>query len=173
MAEQQPILAWQQAMFELMEKQWAAVANPAVQTDAFADWIQTYLHSAAGWQDTLNKTSNTWLQALNLPTREELARTTEFTIYLEERIEKLEDSIAQLTSQDARVVYLEHELSSLRSDYHTLQQSFASLSDQLKALTENSLSIESSGAKQTASTTTKPRKTSRAKNNPTPSDSTN
>ncbi|MGD8189756.1 hypothetical protein ACQCN2_07220 [Brevibacillus ginsengisoli] len=169
MAEQQPIFALQQAMFDLVEKQWSAVANPVVQTDAFADWIQTYLQSAAHLQDSLNKTSSTWLHSLNLPTREELAQTTETVIYLEERIEKLEDSIAQLTSQDARIVYLEHELSSLRSDYTALQQAFTSLSDKLTAMTEGSVTAQAS----TTTTTTKPRKTSRAKNNTTPSDSAN
>ncbi len=173
MAEQHQFFPLQQAMFDLIEKQWAAIANSAVKTDAFPEFMQAYLQAAAHWQETLTKTGSQWLNAMNLPTREELSRSIEQVIHLEEKVEQLEDKFAQMASQDARIVYLEHELSTLRSEYAALSSSFHALSDKLAALCEVNGIVDAANKNQPASTTSKTRKSSRAKSNTASPDSAN
>lgn len=165
MQNQQAFLNLPQAMLDLYEKQWAQVTDTAAKTEVFSEVMQSYLQTAAFWQEVVTKTNNTWLNSLNLPTREEVALTNEQIVYLEERLEEAEEKLAQAESQNARIVYLEHELSTLRTEHATLLTQMQVLSDKLSSVIEGSKDSATVAPNQ-APPAGKPRKSSRTKNTP-------
>lgn len=173
MQNQQTFFNFPQAMLDLFEKQWTVAANSTAKEDVFSEVMQSYLQTAAYWQDVVTKTNTAWLNSMNLPTREDVALTNEQIVYLEERLEQVEEKFAQAESQNARIVYLEHELSTLRTEYSSLLTQIQGLSDKLSTLVEGNGVGASVVTKQATPAASKTRKSSRSKMNSEATDSSN
>jgi hypothetical protein len=79
---------------------WSRTLSRAMNTEAFAETLGKYLDQWLAAQGPLKKSSEqaaeTMLQALNLPSRTQVANVARQLIDLEERIERIEDEIRAL-----------------------------------------------------------------------------
>lgn len=90
-----PFALWKQ-WYEQNEKSWGRSVAEATGTEAFAEMQGKMLESFLAFQKTARDASRAQLEALGLPTRDDIARLGEIVLGLEEKIDQLADRMAHL-----------------------------------------------------------------------------
>jgi polyhydroxyalkanoic acid synthase PhaR subunit len=88
-----PFALWKQ-WYEQNEKAWGRSVAQATGTEAFAEMQGKLLESFLAFQKTVRDASRAQLEALGLPTRDDIARLGEIVLGLEEKIDQLADRLA-------------------------------------------------------------------------------
>jgi polyhydroxyalkanoic acid synthase PhaR subunit len=88
-----PFALWKQ-WYEQNEKAWGSSVAQATGTEAFAEMQGKMLESFLAFQKTLRDASRAQLEALGLPTRDDVARLGEIVLGLEEKIDQLAERLA-------------------------------------------------------------------------------
>jgi polyhydroxyalkanoic acid synthase PhaR subunit len=94
-APSDPFALWKQ-WYEQNEEAWGKRVAEATGTTAFAEAQGKMLESFLAFQKTLRDASRTQLEALGLPTRDDVARLGEIVLGLEEKIDRIADRIGAL-----------------------------------------------------------------------------
>jgi polyhydroxyalkanoic acid synthase PhaR subunit len=111
--------AWTKAMkemYEANEQIWTKAMKDVTTTQWFAEAQGKMLESFLAFQKMLREGTTAQLNALNLPTRDELARIGELVVGLEEKIDQIDDRESELEERlgrlfDERLVKFEKSLS--------------------------------------------------------------
>ena len=90
-----PFALWRQ-WYEANQAAWGKSVSDATGTEAFAEMQGKMLESLVAFQKTVRDMSRAQLEALDLPTREDIARLGEIVLGLEEKIDQLADRLAAL-----------------------------------------------------------------------------
>ncbi len=93
--QQDPFALWRQ-WYEANQATWGKGVAGATGTEAFAEMQGKMLESLVAFQKTMRDMSRAQLQALDLPTRDDIARLGEIVLGLEEKIDQLADRLARL-----------------------------------------------------------------------------
>jgi polyhydroxyalkanoic acid synthase PhaR subunit len=86
---------WKQ-MYEANERAWNGAFERTLATPSFAQAQGRFLESMLVAQRAVRDSSRTMLEAMNLPTREDIARLGELITGFEEKIDQLEDRVLAL-----------------------------------------------------------------------------
>jgi polyhydroxyalkanoic acid synthase PhaR subunit len=84
---------WRQ-VYETNERAWNAVLERTVNNPAFAESTGKILETFLSAQKTVRDNMRTYLEQINLPTREDIARLGELIVALEEKVDQLDDRLA-------------------------------------------------------------------------------
>jgi polyhydroxyalkanoic acid synthase PhaR subunit len=92
-----PFELWRQ-IYETNERAWNAVLERTVNTPAFAESSGKILETFLSAQKTVRDNMRQYLEQVNLPTREDIARLGELIVSLEEKVDQLDDRLARIES---------------------------------------------------------------------------
>ena len=87
-----PFEFWRQ-VYEANERAWNASLERAMGTPAFAEAQGKLLETFLAAQKTARDNMRTYLETINVPTREDIARLGEMIAGLEEKIDQLDDRL--------------------------------------------------------------------------------
>ncbi len=90
-----PFELWRQ-IYETNERAWNAVLERTVNNPAFAESSGKILETFLSAQKTVRDNMKTYLEGINLPTREDIARLGELIVSLEEKVDQLDDRLARM-----------------------------------------------------------------------------
>jgi hypothetical protein len=90
-----PFELWRQ-IYETNERAWNAVLERTVNNPAFAESSGKILETFLSAQKTVRDNMRTYLEQINLPTREDIARLGELIISLEEKVDQFDDRLARV-----------------------------------------------------------------------------
>ena len=93
--QQDPFALWRQ-WYEASQSAWGKGVADATGTEAFAEMQGKMLESIVAFQKTMRDMSRAQLEALDLPTRDDIARLGEIVLGLEEKIDQLADRLSRL-----------------------------------------------------------------------------
>jgi len=94
-ASSDPFELWRQ-IYETNEKAWNAVLERTVNNPAFAESSGKILETFLAAQKTVRDNMKSYLEGINLPTREDIARLGELIVALEEKVDQLDDRLARI-----------------------------------------------------------------------------
>lgn len=94
-ATSDPFALWKQ-WYEQNEQAWGKGVAEATGTASFAEMQGKMLESFLAFQKTVRDASRAQLEALGLPTRDDIARLGEIVLGLEEKIDQLGDRLERL-----------------------------------------------------------------------------
>jgi polyhydroxyalkanoic acid synthase PhaR subunit len=92
-----PFELWRQ-IYETNERAWNAVLERTVNNPAFAESSGKILETFLSAQKTVRDNMRQYLEQVNLPTREDIARLGELIVSLEEKVDQLDDRLARIES---------------------------------------------------------------------------
>ncbi len=90
-----PFELWRQ-IYDTNERAWNAVLERTVNNPAFAESSGKILETFLSAQKTVRDNMRSYLEQINLPTREDIARLGELIVSLEEKVDQLDDRLANL-----------------------------------------------------------------------------
>jgi hypothetical protein len=88
-----PFELWRQ-IYETNERAWNTVLERTVNNPAFAESSGKLLETFLAAQKTVRDNMRFYLEQINLPTREDVARLGELIVALEEKVDQLDDRLA-------------------------------------------------------------------------------
>jgi polyhydroxyalkanoic acid synthase PhaR subunit len=89
-----PFEMWRK-FYEANESAWSKAAQETTSTEAFAEMQGRMLETFLAFQKGARDAMNTQLATLNLPSRDDVARLGELILGLEEKIDQLDDRLAE------------------------------------------------------------------------------
>lgn len=90
-----PFELWRQ-IYETNERAWNAVLERTVNNPSFAESSGKILETFLSAQKTVRDNMRQYLEQINLPTREDIARLGELIVSLEEKVDQLDDRLARI-----------------------------------------------------------------------------
>jgi polyhydroxyalkanoic acid synthase PhaR subunit len=90
-----PFELWRQ-IYETNERAWNTVLERTMASPAFAESSGKVLETFLAAQKTVRDNMRAYLEAINVPTREDIARLGELVVGLEEKIDQLDDRLAAI-----------------------------------------------------------------------------
>ena len=90
-----PFELWRQ-VYEANERAWNAALERTLSTPAFAEAQGKLLETLLAAQKTARENVRTYLEMMNVPTREDIARVGELIVALEEKVDQLDDRLEQV-----------------------------------------------------------------------------
>ena len=90
-----PFELWRQ-IYETNERAWNAVLERTVNNPNFAESSAKILETFLSAQKTVRDNMRSYLEQINLPTREDIARLGELIVALEEKVDQLDDRLASV-----------------------------------------------------------------------------
>jgi hypothetical protein len=93
-----PFAIWRQA-YEQAEKGWTQALEQVTGTDAFSQNLGQSLDSYLSFQKLMRDSMQTYLETMNLPTRNDIARLGELIVNLEGKIDDLDDRVDMLLDE--------------------------------------------------------------------------
>src|SRR5918911_2323117 len=90
-----PFELWRQ-IYETNERAWNTVLERTVSNPAFAESSGKILETFLSAQKTVRDNMRSYLEQINLPTREDIARLGELIVALEEKVDQLDDRLSRI-----------------------------------------------------------------------------
>jgi len=90
-----PFEVWRQ-IYETNERAWNAVLERTVNNPSFAESSGKILETFLAAQKTVRDNMRSYLEQVNLPTREDIARLGELIVALEEKVDQVDDRLATM-----------------------------------------------------------------------------
>lgn len=87
-----PFETWRQ-LYDANERAWTSALNEAMESPDFADSSGKLLETMLAAQKQVRENMRTYLETMNVPTREDIARLGEIVIGLEEKIDQVADRL--------------------------------------------------------------------------------
>jgi polyhydroxyalkanoic acid synthase PhaR subunit len=87
-----PFETWRQ-LYDANEKAWSTALGEAMGSPEFADSSGRMLETMLAAQKSVRENMRTYLETMNVPTREDIARLGELVIGLEEKIDQVADRL--------------------------------------------------------------------------------
>ena len=92
---QDPFELWRQ-IYDTNERAWSAILERTVNNPAFAESTGKVLETFLSAQKTVRENMRSYLEQINLPTREDIARLGELIVALEEKVDQLDDRLSSI-----------------------------------------------------------------------------
>ena len=96
-AASDPFELWKQ-IYDANERAWSSTLEQAMATPAFAESQGKLLEALLNAQKTVRDQMRSYQEAINVPTREDIARLGQLIVGLEEKIDQLDDRFGRIES---------------------------------------------------------------------------
>ncbi|WP_243385092.1 poly(R)-hydroxyalkanoic acid synthase subunit PhaE [Bacillus kexueae] len=124
-----PFTMWK-SFYDKMEGNWSEVLQESMKKESFAEWMGQSLNTFLLYQDFIQKTTESYLKQMNMPTRDEVSNVASLVISLEDKVEQLDDKVEDFINDKQ----LSSEITRLKSNVSKLDKKL----DQLITLLESS-----------------------------------
>ena len=90
--ESDPFETWRQ-LYDANERAWSSALEQAMSSDEFGQASGKMLETMLAAQKSVRDNMRTYLESMNVPTREDIARLGELVVGLEEKIDQVVDRL--------------------------------------------------------------------------------
>jgi polyhydroxyalkanoic acid synthase PhaR subunit len=90
-----PFELWRQ-IYDTNERAWNAILERTVNNPSFAESTGKVLETFLSAQKTVRENMRSYLEQINLPTREDIARLGELIVALEEKVDQMDDRLSNI-----------------------------------------------------------------------------
>ena len=117
-----PFAVWK-SMYDKTEAKWNEVLHETMQKESFSEWLGQVQNAYLQYQQVVQKTTDSYLKQVNLPTRDEISNVASLIINLEEKVENLDQKIEdELLGSSANA-----EINKLKSSINKLDKKLDSI----------------------------------------------
>jgi polyhydroxyalkanoic acid synthase PhaR subunit len=92
---QDPFELWRQ-IYDTNERAWNAILERTVNNPSFAEQTGKVLETFLSAQKTVRDNMRSYLEQINIPTREDITRLGELIVSLEEKVDQLDDRLSNI-----------------------------------------------------------------------------
>lgn len=85
-----PLQAWKE-VYEQTETFWGKALNETIQKEEYSAWMGSVLDLNLFYQKMLNDVTKNYLEKVNIPTKEDIARVASLVINLENKVDNIEE----------------------------------------------------------------------------------
>ena len=110
-----PFAVWKN-MYDKTEAKWNEVLHETMQKEAFSEWLGQVQNTYLQYQQIVQKTTDSYLKQVNLPTRDEISNVASLIINLDEKVDNLDQKIEDellANSNSAEINKLKASISNL------------------------------------------------------------
>lgn len=110
-----PFKLWK-AIYDKTEANLNEIINEIIHKEAFAEWLGQVQLGYLKYQELIQKTTDTYLRQINMPTRDEVSNIASLVINVEDKVETLQETIEEEilnNSLPAEVAKLKNQISKL------------------------------------------------------------
>ena len=115
-----PLQAWKNA-YEQTETFWGKALNETIKTEEYSAWMGSVLDLNLFYQKALNDTTKNYLEQVNVPTKEDIARVATLVINLENKVDNIEEFLEDKVESVGQAPTLKRDVTKVKQDLRTLE----------------------------------------------------
>lgn len=115
-----PLQAWKE-VYEQTEKFWGKTLNETVQTEEYSAWMGSVLDLNLFYQKMMNDATKGYLEKVNIPTQEDIARVASLVINLENKVDNIEEFLDEKIESLGQPPAIKRDVTKVKQDIHTLE----------------------------------------------------
>lgn len=136
-----PIKLWK-AIYDKAEANLNEIINEIIHKEAFAEWLGQVQLGYIKYQELIQKTTDTYLKQINMPTREEVSNIASLVINVEDKVESLQETIEEEILNNHSITT---EMTKLKNQVSKLDKKLDQILTYLKQLEGTALEKTSAG----------------------------
>ncbi|MDM5187609.1 polyhydroxyalkanoic acid synthase subunit PhaR [Bacillus sp. DX4.1] len=115
-----PLQAWKE-VYEQTETFWGKALNETIQKEEYSAWMGSVLDLNLFYQKMLNDVTKNYLEKVNIPTKEDIARVASLVINLENKVDNIEEFFEEKTDSLDQSPTLKRDVTKVKQDIRTLE----------------------------------------------------
>lgn len=130
-----PFAMWKQ-MYDKAEEQWNQTLDETMHKEEFSKWMGQCLNGYLQYQNLAQKSTEKYLEQANMPSRQDLSNVASMVIGVEDKVDKLEQTIEEDVIDRLKQLDLSEEVKSLKTDVANISQKLDQLFELLQSKQE-------------------------------------
>lgn len=130
-----PFAIWKQ-MYDKAEEQWNQTLDETMHKEEFSKWMGQSLNGYLQYQSLAQKSTEKYLEQANMPSRQDLSNVASMVIGVEDKVDKLEQTIEEEVLDRLKKIDLSEEVKSLKADVADISQKLDQLFELLQSKQE-------------------------------------
>lgn len=115
-----PLQAWKD-VYEQTEKFWGKALNETIKTEEYSAWMGSVLDLNLFYQKMMNDVTKNYLDKVNIPTQEDIARVASLVINLESKVDNIEEFLEEKEDLLVQSSALKRDVTKVKQDMRTLE----------------------------------------------------
>lgn len=115
-----PLQAWK-SVYEQTEKFWGKALNETIKTEEYSAWMGSVLDLNLFYQKMMNDVTKNYLDKVNIPTQEDIARVASLIISLESKVDNIEEFLEEKEDLFVQSSALKRDVIKTKQDMRTLE----------------------------------------------------
>ncbi len=122
MADQKfdPLKTWKDA-YEQTERLWGKSMNETIKSEEYSAWMGSVLDVNLFYQKVMNDMTKGYLEKVNLPTQDDIARVATLVVNLENKVDNMEELLEEKIEVFEQSSSTKRDLTKLKSDIRSLE----------------------------------------------------
>ncbi len=130
-----PFAIWKQ-MYDKAEEQWNQTLDETMHKEEFSKLMGQSLNGYLHYQNLAQKSTEKYLEQANMPSRQDLSNVASIVISVEDKVDKLEQTIEENVLDRLKQFDLTKEVQSLKSDVSNISKRLDQLFELLQSKQE-------------------------------------
>ncbi|MBO9128460.1 polyhydroxyalkanoic acid synthase subunit PhaR [Bacillus sp. 165] len=115
-----PLKAWKDA-YDQTEKFWGKTLNETLQTEEYSAWMGSILDMNLFQQKMLNDVTKNYLEKVNMPTQDDIARVASLVVNLENKVDGIEEFLEEKVDILEQSPTVKRDITKMKSDIRALE----------------------------------------------------
>ncbi|MEI4800599.1 polyhydroxyalkanoic acid synthase subunit PhaR [Bacillus sp. FJAT-51639] len=115
-----PLQAWKE-VYEQTEKFWGKTLGETIKTEEYSAWMGSVLDLNLFYQKMMNDATKGYLEKVNIPTQEDIARVATLVINLENKVDNIEEFLEGNTESLGQSLTIKRDVTKVKQDIRTLE----------------------------------------------------
>ncbi|MDG4657450.1 polyhydroxyalkanoic acid synthase subunit PhaR [Ectobacillus antri] len=115
-----PMKAWKDA-YDQTEKYWGKTLNETLKTEEYSAWMGSVLDMNLFYQKMINDVTKGYLEKMNVPTQEDIARVASLIVNLENKVDRIEEFLEDKMDGLEQSSTSKRDMTKLKSDLRILE----------------------------------------------------
>ncbi|MDH2879149.1 polyhydroxyalkanoic acid synthase subunit PhaR [Bacillus cytotoxicus] len=115
-----PLQTWKE-VYEKTETFWGKALNETIKTEEYSAWMGSVLDLNLFYQKMLNDVTKGYLEKVNIPTQEDIARVATLVINLENKVDNIEEILEEKAETLGQPPTLKRDVTKVKQDIRTLE----------------------------------------------------
>ncbi|WP_368042550.1 polyhydroxyalkanoic acid synthase subunit PhaR [Ectobacillus sp. JY-23] len=130
-----PMKAWKDA-YDQTEKYWGKTLNETLKTEEYSAWMGSVLDMNLFYQKMINDVTKGYLEKMNIPTQEDIARVASLIVNLENKVDRIEEFLEDKIDGLEQSSTSKRDMTKLKSDLRTLENKVDKILNYLEKATQ-------------------------------------
>jgi polyhydroxyalkanoic acid synthase PhaR subunit len=115
-----PLKAWKD-VYEQTEKFWGKTLNETLKTEEYSAWMGSILDLNLFQQKLLNDVTKSYLEKVNMPTQDDIARVASLVVNLENKIDGIEEFLEEKVDILEQSPAAKRDMTKMKNDIRLLE----------------------------------------------------